>query len=324
MCIRDRLRVVAVDHDVGPNAELTYQLQDDPDGLLDIDSERGIISSAAQLDFESSQLVTARVTVVDGGVPRRSSTAEIILRVINVDDEPLTFSRPRYSFNVAENQPAGTLVGHVTAYDLDLLPAEQRVRYRLKVTEDSRMFYVVEDTGAVLTNVTLDFEFRQQYRLVVLAVEHSQPSFTASCDVMGTVDDVNDHRPQFVFPSPGGADYVTLEVDGGRPVNEFVCTLSAQDHDDADNGRLTFRLVSDHASDLVKFDLDPDTGQLRLVAEQLAVCARSSLFFRAELKSFFSLLLSNYTVNRKNTAKCFLSYLPQNAVDSDKLWYVLS
>jgi len=55
------LRVVAVDPDVGLNAEVTYHLQDDPDGLLNIHSLLGIISSAAEFDFETSQLVTAKV-----------------------------------------------------------------------------------------------------------------------------------------------------------------------------------------------------------------------------------------------------------------------
>lgn len=210
---------------------------------------------------------------VDGGVPPRSSSAAIVIRVINVDDERLTFSQARYSFRISENQPTGTLIGHVTAYDLDLLPTEQSVKYKPEVSEDSRMFYVVEDTGAVLTNVSLDFESRRRYQIVVFAVEQRQPHFTAACEVVIMVDDINDHRPRFVFPSQGGADYVTLEVDGGRPVDELVCTLNAHDDDDGDNGRLRFKLVSDHASDLVNFELDPVSGQLRLTAEQLSVCA---------------------------------------------------
>ena len=35
-------------------------------------------------------------------------------------------------------------------------------------------------------------------------------------------------------------------------------------------------------------------------------------------------LYINYTVNRKKHAKMFLSYLLQNPVDSDKIWYTLS
>jgi len=264
------LRAVAVDLDDGLNAEVTYSLQDDPDGLLDIDPASGVVSSARELDFETSQLVVAKVVAVDGGVPPRSSSAAVILRVVNVDDERLAFSQPRYEFRITENQLAGTLVGHVTAHDLDIPATERRVRYRLEATEDSQMFQVVEETGAILTNASLDFESRRQYRLLVSAVELSHPGFTAVCDVTVTVDDVNDHRPRFVFPSPGGGDHVTVEVERGRPVDQVVCTLIADDHD---GERLTFKLVSDHSSDPVKFYLDPDTGELRLTAEHLEVCA---------------------------------------------------
>ena len=271
------LRVVAVDLDVGMNAAVTYRLQDDPDGLLAIDPELGIVSNAVELDFETTQVVTATVVAMDRGVPPRSSSAAIFLRVVNVDDERLRFSEPSYSFSVAENQPANTPVGHVTAVDRDVRPTERRVSYGLEPAADSRMFYVVEKTGVVLTNASLDFEMRRQYRLRVHAVERSRPDFTAACDVIVQVDDVNDHRPRFVFPSPGGVDHVTVEVDGALPVDEVVCTLSAGDEDAGDNGRLTFQLVSDHTSDLVHFDLDPVTGQLRLVADQLLVRALTRL-----------------------------------------------
>jgi len=225
-----------------------------------------------------------QVLAVDGGVPPRSSSAEIVVRVVNVDDQRLQFSRSLYTFRVPENQPTGTLVGHVTAYDpdldLDLAPAERQVTYAVEETVDSRMFHVDGRTGAVLTNASLDFELRRRYRLTVTAVEVTHPGFTAVCDVIVEVGDVTDdvigdRRPRFVFPSPGGGDSVAVEVNnGGRPLNELVCTLSAADDEDGgDNGRLTFRLVSDHSSDPVNFDLDPVTGQLRLFADRFTVCA---------------------------------------------------
>lgn len=274
------LRVTAVDLDDALNAQLAYVLHDDPDGLLQIDSELGVISSAKDIDFEKWPVVTAKVLAVDSGVPPRSSSAQVILRVINVDDEQLTFSQTQYSFTSAENQPSGTLIGHVNARDLDLEPGEQHVTYSLKVTNDSRTFSVAGDTGAVLTNASLDFELRRQYRLVIFAVEKSRPHFTAQCDVTVTVYDVNDHRPRFTFPSPGGADYVTLDVDGQRPVNQVICTLSAHDDDD---DKLTFQLLSDHTADLVHFDLDPVTGQLRLIADQILVCCL--LWYTCRLRS---------------------------------------
>lgn len=104
------LRVTAVDRDVALNADITYRLEDDPNGLLAVDARLGVVRTAAVLDHESTPVVTATVVAVDAGTPVRSSSADVFVRVANVDDEPLTFTRSSYSFHVAENQPAGTPV----------------------------------------------------------------------------------------------------------------------------------------------------------------------------------------------------------------------
>jgi len=101
------LRVAAFDLDVGLNADITYRLQDDPDGLLSVDARLGVVSLAGAVDHEASPVVTASVVAQDGGFPRLSSSAQILLRVANVDDEPLAFTQSSYSFSIAENQPAG-------------------------------------------------------------------------------------------------------------------------------------------------------------------------------------------------------------------------
>lgn len=99
----------------------------------------------------------------------------------------------------------------MTAVDPDVQPTELGVSYGLEQTEDSRMFYVVEATGVLLTNASLDFELRRRYQLRVRAVQSARrPHRTATADVTVNVDDVNDHRPRFVFPPPGGTAVVEV------------------------------------------------------------------------------------------------------------------
>ena len=44
------------------------------------------------------------------------------MTVTDVDDEVARFERSYYHFDVADNQPAGTVVGRVSAVDQDLPP----------------------------------------------------------------------------------------------------------------------------------------------------------------------------------------------------------
>lgn len=50
------------------------------------------------------------------------ASAPVLVSVIDVNDESPLFSSPAYSFSLAENQPAGSDVGHVTAHDRDSEP----------------------------------------------------------------------------------------------------------------------------------------------------------------------------------------------------------
>ena len=112
---------------------------------------------------------------------------------------------------VAENLPGGTVVGDVTAVDHDAVPFN-RVVYSLDPLSD-RTFRVDADTGRLVTRRPLDREQTASYRAVVVAsppgsdpgVPGSDPAISgsaaAACRVDIVVDDVNDSRPRFQFPS---------------------------------------------------------------------------------------------------------------------------
>lgn len=61
--------------------------------------------------------MTAKVT--DSGIPQLTSTAEIIVDVINTNDNYPIFDSTEYQMTVYENSPKGTVVGKVFAKDED-------------------------------------------------------------------------------------------------------------------------------------------------------------------------------------------------------------
>ena len=56
---------------------------------------------------------------IDAGHPAHTSTAEVIVNVIDVNDETPVFLDYEYSFGVDENQALGTKLGVVSAVDRD-------------------------------------------------------------------------------------------------------------------------------------------------------------------------------------------------------------
>uniref|UniRef100_A0A670KA56 Cadherin 24 n=1 Tax=Podarcis muralis TaxID=64176 RepID=A0A670KA56_PODMU len=124
-------RLRAHDPDEGENALLAYSILDGGDGAeafaihTDALGQDGIITVKKPLDFESRHSYTFRVeatnTLIDPQYIRKGPFKDMATVRITVEDadEPPAFSRSDYHLAVYENSPPGTLLGKVTAVDLD-------------------------------------------------------------------------------------------------------------------------------------------------------------------------------------------------------------
>lgn len=80
----------------------------------------GLIKTKSRIDYESVKSIQFNVTVTDTGIPQLTSTAEIIVDIINTNDnDPIFNNVTGYTFNVMENSPKGTVIGRVQANDND-------------------------------------------------------------------------------------------------------------------------------------------------------------------------------------------------------------
>lgn len=79
----------------------------------------GIIKTKARIDYESIKQIYVNAFVTDTGVPQLTSTAEIIVDIINTNDNDPVFTSPEYRFKIAENSPKGAYVGNIDAKDND-------------------------------------------------------------------------------------------------------------------------------------------------------------------------------------------------------------
>ena len=119
--------IKAVDADLGENASVSYSIQcfDDNNSsswVLHIDNVTGVVRAVVSLDRERHADYDCVVLVSDAGRPSLSSSTQLHLKVVDVDDERAIFENHSYEFQVAKNQPTGSVVGYVKANDADELP----------------------------------------------------------------------------------------------------------------------------------------------------------------------------------------------------------
>ncbi|XP_063862581.1 fat-like cadherin-related tumor suppressor homolog isoform X4 [Scylla paramamosain] len=260
------LTVAAKDHDRGHNGRVVYAVSNgDTDSVFKIGFETGILQVVAQLDRERTPEYNLNITVYDLGVPHRSASRNLTVKVIDVNDNAPEFNRVSYSLHLPENTRNGTSVAQLSAQDADEgLNAE--VTYEL--VSDVDEFMVDKVTGVLYMLGGLDRERRSEYDLRVRAWDSAPENpQSALARVIVTVLDINDCPPEF-----GAARSLKVDIPEDLPVGAVVATLQATDQDMGAGGQLTYTLTSDHGD---VFRIDAQTGVVRL-AETLDYEARQS------------------------------------------------
>lgn len=109
---QDLVKVVAMDSDEGPNADIVYSLSGS-ESRFRINPRTGVVSVASSFPLDTgSDIFRVNVVATDKGNPPRSSTGLVEIRVGegNGATPPLRFHNSTYYANVQENSPRGTQV----------------------------------------------------------------------------------------------------------------------------------------------------------------------------------------------------------------------
>ncbi|KAI4561389.1 hypothetical protein MJT46_012079 [Ovis ammon polii x Ovis aries] len=180
-------RIRAVDPDFGQNAEIEYNIvPGDGGNLFDIvtdeDTQEGVIKLKKPLDFETKKAYTFKVEASNVHLDHRfhsagpfKDTATVKISVLDVDEPPV-FSKPLYTMEVYEDTPVGTIIGAVTAQDLDV--GSSAVRYLIDWKSDGDSYFTIDATeGTIATNELLDRESTAQYNFSIIASKVKNPVY---------------------------------------------------------------------------------------------------------------------------------------------------
>ena len=143
--------------------------------------------------------------------------------------------------DVNENAPAGTLVGNVSASDLD----GDTLTYTL-VDDAGGLFDLDPTSGALTTTASFDYEQDSAFTIVVRATDPDGASVDQSIEI--AVNDLNE--------APENLAVDNQSVDENAPAGTTVGFASA---DDEDGDVLAYSLVDDAGG---RFAIDPVTGRI--------------------------------------------------------------
>ncbi|GCC29850.1 hypothetical protein chiPu_0008293 [Chiloscyllium punctatum] len=233
----------AQDADVGTNAVSSYEISTNKHFSLKTRTRSDGTKIAElmlenPLDREQLSMFHLILTAIDGGTPRRSSTAEMVITVLDVNDNAPVFDHQIYRVNALENLPENTLIITLNAVDLDQ-GTNGEVKYYLSSHVSQRvreLFSLNLATGQIRVQGSLDYEEEKVYQFDVEAVDSGTPALVGLAEVIVELVDVNDNGPEFKISS------FFIEVSEDAASGTVIAKISATDRDSGENGQVRCQL----------------------------------------------------------------------------------
>ncbi|KAK3592243.1 hypothetical protein CHS0354_003759 [Potamilus streckersoni] len=252
------------------NDSLNFNLVLSPANVayFSIDNSSGIISTSADLDFETmtSKTFTLTVSVTDG---KLSASSTLVVQVLDVNERP-SFEQSAYIIQTNESVAGSRLP------DPRFNVRESDAGDYVKFSQDCGAYtgYLRMDANSGQLNFAVDYDLDGAglpalINCTVNATDKSGLIATAYLSII--INEINDHRPIFTYPSY--TFYAYIDSTAGL----LLGNISATDADNGTNGMFYFSTNQNGLSKLY-FDVSP-TGQVILLSNLNEVLAGTKLQF---------------------------------------------
>ncbi|XP_053106751.1 protocadherin beta-16-like isoform X9 [Hemicordylus capensis] len=228
---------LAQDLDKGENAVQNYTLSPNEHFRLDVQSHSDGSKYAElvlekPLDREKDPQLFLILSAVDGGLPKRTGTTQIIIDVLDNNDNVPQFSQSLYKIKIPENTQLDTLVTKIEASDKDL-GSYAHITYSFSQMTDNvlRLFKLNKNTGELTIAGRIDYEEKSHYEMNIRATDGG--GLSTYCKVIVEVEDRNDNAPEVTISS------ITTPLSEDSPPDTVVALFSVTDQDSGENGRTT-------------------------------------------------------------------------------------
>uniref|UniRef100_A0A2K6NG81 FAT atypical cadherin 1 n=1 Tax=Rhinopithecus roxellana TaxID=61622 RepID=A0A2K6NG81_RHIRO len=226
-------RVIATDKDEGPNAEISYSIEEGNEhSKFFIEPKTGVVSSkkfsaAGEYDILS-------IKAVDNGRPQKSSTTRLHIEWISKpkpSPEPISFEESFFTFTVMESDPVAHMIGVISVE-----PPGIPLWFDITGGNYDSHFDVDKGTGTIIVAKPLDAEQKSNYNLTVEATDGTTTLLTQVSELL--MIDTNDHAPWFTTSSYKGRVYESAAV------GSVVLQVTALDKDKGRNAEVLYSIES--------------------------------------------------------------------------------
>ncbi|XP_075712381.1 protocadherin alpha-13-like [Rhinoderma darwinii] len=234
----------AVDDDVGLNSVKNYELSPNDYFSVEIQKDKHQSESLEvilkkSLDREKEPLFNLILTAFDGGKPKLSGTAQLIISIQDVNDNAPTFSQSIYETYLLENALEGTVVVKLNATDADHGENGEVVyEFSNQVPPFVKLLFDLDKiSGEIKVTGEVDFEQYSHFEIRIVAFDGGENPMAGHCKVLVNIIDVNDNPPEMLVTS------LSLPVPEDSTMGTTVAIIRIQDKDSGSNGKVKCQIT---------------------------------------------------------------------------------
>ena len=270
----EMVAITTSDLDTGNNALVTYHLINSDEDFT-INRSTGVVTVNRPLDRERKEQYNITVVATDSGLRPQSSSAEMFVTVLDVNDNSPRADPPNLDTCIPEHSNSSVIVLRLSDKIIDGdLGSNGKFAYFI---EGSTPFTVGFENGRV-TPISADMLDREdtdvylvEFRIIDLGGNNSEmvdisPSAVCTAvtnppvfiNVRICLEDINDNCPSF------NEDSYVVDVIEGTPADAIVFRLLATDDDAGINAEIRYMFnTSTPTSGMNIFYIDSQTGIIR-------------------------------------------------------------
>ncbi|CAG7831120.1 unnamed protein product [Allacma fusca] len=195
------------------------------DNIFEMISTTGLlkIKDQTNLDRERRSKYSLVVSAKTDGPTPLYAHVLVHVNVTDENDNIPRFTQDSYVASVWEGNNKGTFVTQVTATDNDEGSNANLIYHIVDGNHDNAFIIEPPFSGIVKTNIVLDREIQDKYRLTIIATDEGSPQMTGTCLLQINVIDVNDNQPV--------APHSVVNISESLPMGSLVTTMVANDVD---------------------------------------------------------------------------------------------
>jgi len=210
------------------------------------------ITTAAVFDFEVEPLYNFTVRASDVSF---STTFDVSVAIIDVNDNEPTFNQESYAFAVAEDHGVGVPIGQVSASDLDEA-GDGAIRFTISQQPSVGLFAINATSGVLTSLQAFNFEDAQTFVVELSATDEEGTGSAVTVEATVTVSNVNDVAPAFE------ESIYTLTLPENVSRGTLLGTVAASD---GDRGTAETEYSTLAGDDDGTFRINPAYGRIILV-----------------------------------------------------------